>query len=92
MLQLHTQWQTQNVFNLWISVDETEILNHYFWPILGGIYNESVLQVFVIGIYCGSLKTKSCSEYLSPLISDFKTVLTYGFNYGSTKKLNFLDL
>lgn len=87
---LHTQWQTQDVFNLWISVDGTEILNRHFWTILGGVYNESVLQVFVIGVYCGSFKPKSCSEYLSPLISDLKTVLICGFNYnGGTKKLNF---
>lgn len=90
VLQLHTQWQTQDIFNLWISVDGTEILNNNFWPILSSIRNGSVLQVLVIGVYCGSLKPKLFSEYLSPLISDLKTVLTCGFNYnGYTKKLIF---
>jgi len=89
VLRLHTQWQTQDVFNLWISVDGTEILICHFWPILGGVYNDSVLQVCV-GVYCGSFKPKSCTEYLSPLISDLKTFLTCGFNYNDgTKKLNF---
>lgn len=75
VLQLHIQWQTQDIFNLWISVDGTEILNRQFWPILGGVRNGSVLQVFVIGVFYGSIKPKSCSEYLPPLISDLKTVL-----------------
>jgi len=52
-----------------------------FWPILGLVTNCSTKEPFVIGLFYGSNKPSSATEYLQQFVQEFSAVQRDGFWY-----------
>jgi len=71
----------QHIFRLQLNFDGIPLFKSnsvQFWPILGILQDCKLKRPFVIGLFCGSSKSKSLNEYLKDLVSELKT-LSCGF-------------
>ena len=70
--------------SLQISIDGLPLFksaNDQFWPILGMLVNPCIKSPFIIGLFYGSNKPSSASDFLASFVSEMKHLQENGIEY-----------